>query len=117
MTNRNYLETLLNMTEVKNFPGMTDWVEHQLELLDKKNRAPKKPNATQIANTVLMDEIFATIVGHDPMTVTEIMRTVPACALLSNQKVSAVMNGMVKENRATKETIKGKTFFAVIAHD
>ena len=82
--------------------------------LDKKAAAPKKPNSTQVANAVLMDEIADTLDHNTDYTVSAIIKAVPTCNLLSNQKVSAVANGMVKLGRMTKTAIKGVTYFRLV---
>ena len=68
-----------------------------MELLAKKNSAEKKPTAQQTANA----SVASAIVEHlsaEPnrlFTITELIKEVPACAELTNQRVSAIVRGLI----------------------
>lgn len=70
----------------------TDKVRALLASIEKKSGAERKPTATQIANKGLGDQIrdFLTKDGGK-YTVNDLIKTVPALAGLSNQKVSAIV--------------------------
>jgi DNA-binding phage protein len=71
------------------------FVQHELDLLAKKNSAEKKPTANQLANQSIQQAIVEGLEPGKLYTVTDILKTVPACAELTNQKVSALIRGMV----------------------
>ena len=50
MTKRDYFNALLNVEEVKENPAMIDFINHELELLSKKNASDRKATATQVEN-------------------------------------------------------------------
>ena len=73
------------------------FIDHELELLAKKNSADKKPTAQQIANSGIADAIVA-VMSAEPerlFTITDLMKSVPECADLTNQRVSAIVRGML----------------------
>ena len=91
------------------------FIDHELELLAKKNSAEKKPTAQQTANA----EIANAIVDHlsaEPnrlFTITEIIKEVPECADLTNQRVSAIVRGLIGSSIERVEE-KRKAFFRAI---
>lgn len=77
----------------------------------KRNSAERKPTKAQLANEELKAVVLEAL-GLDPMTVTEIMAQDDRLSALSNQKVSALVNALVDEGKATKITEKRKSKFA-----
>ena len=73
------------------------FIDHELELLAKKNAADKKPTAQQTANKGIADAIVEALANQPDrlFTVTEIIKEVPACADLTNQRVSAIVRGLL----------------------
>ena len=115
MTKRDHFNTLLTLSEVKSNPALVEFIEHELELLAKKNSAEKKPTAQQVANKALADAILSHMTS-DPnrmFSITELIKEVPACAELTNQRVSAVVRGMVGVSVERIEE-KRKAFFRVL---
>lgn len=97
MTKKDYFNTLLSLSEVKSNPALVEFIEHELELLAKKNSAEKKPTAQQVANQGVAESIVAHLQA-DPnrlFTITELIKEVPACADLTNQRVSAIVRGLI----------------------
>lgn len=73
------------------------FIDHELELLAKKNSAEKKPTAQQTANKGIADAIVA-VMSAEPerlFTITDIIKSVPECAELTNQRVSAIVRGLL----------------------
>ena len=93
MTKRDYFTAIMSK-----YP-LTDaekaFVEHELELLEKKNSAEKKPTAQQTANEGIKAAIVAGMSPNRLYTVTEIQKEIPECAELSNQRVSALLRQMI----------------------
>ena len=105
-------------TKIEGVPvaELIEFVEHEMELLAKKNSGDKKPTAQQTANVALKSAILERM-NEQPnrmFTVSEIIKAVPACADLSNQKVSALMNQIKDEHKVEKIVDKGKSYFKVI---
>ena len=98
-------------------PGLTqeqkDFINHEIELLNKKNSGDKKPTATQVANEALKVAIVEAMEPNRLYTVTEIIKEVPACAGLNNQKVSPLMNQLVDAEVLTKTIDKRRSYFSL----
>ena len=90
------------------------FIEHEIELLEKKKSGERKPTATQIANEGLKETILEVLTGAEtPMTVSEIIKAHAELVELSNQKVSALMTQLVNEHKVVKTTEKRKSYFSI----
>ena len=89
------------------------FLNHELELLDRKNTVDKKPTATQLANEGIKSDIKAFLDAHkgEKYTVSALMKSVPAIADVSNQKVSSLVRQMVIDGLAERIEDKRKAYF------
>ena len=97
-------------------PAEVEFIDHELELLAKKNSAEKKPTAQQVANQGVAEAILEHM-GAEPnrmFSITELIKEVPACADLTNQRVSAIVRGMIGSSIERIEE-KRKAYFRVLA--
>ena len=112
MTKADYFRQILanyQLTEdEKNF------INHELELLAKKNSAEKKPTAQQVANAGICDAIYDAMEVGKLYTITDLIKSVPECADLTNQRVSAIVRGML-DTRVERVEEKRKAYFRKIA--
>ena len=113
ITKRDRFNALLAIPAVKADPDMVAFIEHELELLAKKNSADKKPTAQQTANEAIKSAIVEAMEADRLYTVTEIQKSVEACADLSNQRVSAIVRQMVEGGVLVREEIKRKAYFSL----
>ena len=91
---------------------LVEFIDHEMELLAKKNSAEKKPTAQQVANKGVADAIVEAL-SNEPdrlFTITEIIKEVPACAELTNQRVSAIVRQLIGVSVERVED-KRKAFF------
>ena len=114
ITKRDRFTTLLSIPAVQADPGMVEFIEHELELLAKKNSADKKPTAQQVANEGIKQAILDGMEVGRLYTITELQKSIPACAELSNQRVSAIVRQMVGVTIDRTED-KRKAYFSKIA--
>ena len=89
------------------------FLNHELELLDRKNTVDKKPTATQVANEGIKADIKAFLDTHkgEKFTVSALMKSVPSIAEASNQKVSSLVRQMVLDGQADRIEDKRKAYF------
>ena len=89
------------------------FLNHELELLDRKNTVDKKPTATQVANEGIKADIKAFLDAHkgEKFTVSALMKSVPSIAEASNQKVSSLVRQMVLDGQADRIEDKRKAYF------
>ena len=108
MTKRDYFSAILSK-----YP-LTDaekaFVEHEMELLAKKNSSEKKPTAQQTANEGIKSAIAEGMTPNRLYTVTEIQKEVAECNELSNQRVSALLRQMVLDGVIVRTEDKRKAY-------
>ena len=108
MTKREMFEQIkanYNLTEDEK-----TFIDHELELLAKKNSADKKPTATQVANDGIKSAILEGMENGRLYTITDMIKEIPACADLTNQKVSALVRQMTPD-LIEKVEDKRKSYF------
>ena len=86
------------------------FIEHELELLAKKNSTDKKPTAQQVANEGIKQAILNGMEVGVLYTITDIIKTIPECAELTNQRVSAIVRQMIG-NEVERVEDKRKAYF------
>ena len=91
-----------------------DVLNHERDLLAKKNASDRKPTAEQVANEGYCDLIVDYLsTQSEGKTCTEIQRNIPEFADFNNQKIASLMRILAKAERVTKATVKGKSLFSV----
>ena len=91
------------------------FIDHELELLAKKNSAEKKPTAVQVANEGIKADILNGMEIGKKYTITDLMKEIPACAELSNQRVSALVRQLVTDGAVERTEEKRKAYFHKVA--
>ena len=108
-TKREYFAEL--KTIVADNADLVAFIDHEVELLNKKNSAPKNPTAKQLQNEKFKDIILA-YDFTEPMTVGQIMKDILGDYELSNQRVSAIVTQLVEDNSLVRTVVKRKAYFA-----
>ena len=90
-----------------------DFVNHELELLAKKNSSEKKPTATQVANDGIKTAILNGMEEGKLYTITDLIKSIPEIADLTNQKVSALVRQLIPEYIEKTED-KRKSYFRLV---
>jgi len=114
-TKRENFNALLNLAEVKSNPTLVEFINHEIELLDKKNSAEKKPTAQQTANDSIKVAILDGMAIGKMYTITELIKAIPECADLTNQRVSALMRQLIEAGKVTRIEDKRKAYFEIVA--
>ena len=112
MTKKDYFTAIM-----EKYPLSADekaFVEHELELLAKKNASEKKPSKTQQANSALQEEMLEQMEENRLYSITEMIKELPACADLTNQKVSALVRSLIPD-RIERIEDKRKAFFRKVS--
>lgn len=115
MTKRERFNILLTYAEVQADPEMVEFIEHEIILLEKKNSGDKKPTATQQANAEIKEAIVASMEPNRFYTITEMIKEIPACADLTNQKVAVLVRQLMEDGKVEKTVDKRKSLFSVVA--
>lgn len=91
-------------------------MEHELELLAKKNSSDKKPTAAQLENEGIKNEILECM-ANEPnrlFTISEMQKIFPCCVELSNQRVSALIRQLIADGKVKRTEDKRKAYFRII---
>lgn len=91
-----------------------DFIKHELELLAKKNSADRKPTAQQTANEAVKTAILEGMEVNRLYTITELIKEIPECADMTNQKVSALVRQLVDAGSVAKTVDKRKSYFSLV---
>ena len=97
---------------VKGNAELVAFIDHELELLDKKTSAKStKVNTEQVE---LMDKIIDALneIGRS-VTISELQKENAEMAEYSNQKLSAMLKKLVDNKQVTKMIEKKKSYFMV----
>ena len=114
MTKREKFEMLKALSEVKANPMLTEFIEHELELLAKKNASEKKPTAQQMANEGLKQTIMDVLTENGGlMTVTDVQKSCAELAELSNQRISALLRQLKDDKMVDRVEDKRKAYFTI----
>ena len=114
MTKRDYYNALLNIAEVKANGEMVKFIEHELELLAKKNSSEKKPTAVQIANEGIKSVILETLAENGKMmTISEMQKASAELGELSNQRISALVRQLMNDEKVVRVEEKRKAYFKI----
>lgn len=98
--------------QVKDNAEMVAFIDHEIELLDKK-ASNKKATKTQEANVGIKSTILAVLEGGKSMTVTEMQGASAELGELSNQKVSALVRQLVESGEVVKTIDKKISRFSL----
>jgi hypothetical protein len=112
MTKRDYFNQLL--AKVKGDEALEKFINHELELLAKKNASgATKLTAQQTANLGIKEEILECM-GEEPnrlFTISEMLKEFPCCVELSNQRVSALIRQLIADEKVVRIEEKRKAYF------
>lgn len=94
---------------------LVEFLEKRIELAAKKSSGERKPTAKQVENEALREKIAEFMEAGKGYTAGEIAKTCPAIAEShrSVNSVSALMTGLFKAGKVTKEEIKGKMYYTL----
>ena len=114
MTKRDYFNTLLGIAEVKANDELVKFIEHELELLAKKNSSEKKPTAVQVANEGIKAVIVETLAKNGKMmTISEMQKANAELGELSNQRISALVRQLMNDEKVVRVEEKRKAYFKI----
>ena len=114
LTKREKYERLLAKAEVKADPIAVEFIEHELELLAKKNSSEKKPTAVQLANEGIKETILDTLETEGKkMTISEMQKVNAELGELNNQKISALIRQLVNDGKLERVEEKRKAYFKI----
>lgn len=116
ITKREKFEMIAKIEEVASNPILAEFVEHELELLAKKNASGTgKQTATQVANEGIKEEILEEM-RKEPnrlYSISEMIKVFPCCNDLSLPKVTALVTQLAKAELVVRMEEKRKAYFKI----
>lgn len=92
--------------------GMMDFINHEIELLEKKHSTGQ--TKTQKENEVIMERILELLAEiNEPVTITEFQEQKEELRQYSNQKLSALLKKLVDSGKVVKTIDKKKSYFSL----
>ena len=93
---------------------MVAFIDHEIELLNRKSGSPRKPTKTQIENNGFKAEIVAYLTEVDaPKTIKELQAEIPSISGLTNQRITHMLTDLVKAETLVKEYVKKTPYYSV----
>ena len=100
-----------------NYPLTEDevkFIDHEIELLNKKNSAEKKPTAQQKENEAVKQAILKGMEPNRLYTIGEIIKEIPECAEFTTSKASALVRQLKEAGLVKRTEDKRKAYFQVV---
>ena len=114
ITKREKFEMLAKIEAVASNPMLAEFVEHELELLAKKNASGEgKMTASQKINEGIKAEILEemSVNPNRLYSVSEMIKVFECCKELSLPKVTALVTQLVKAEKVVRVEEKRKAYF------
>lgn len=112
MTKREMYNAIL--TVVADNAEMVAFINHEIELLDRKANSIRKPTKTQVENDGFKAEIVAFLATADaPKTIKELQAEIPSIGGLTNQRITHMLTDLVKNGTLAKEYVKKTPYYSV----
>jgi hypothetical protein len=93
---------------------MVAFIDHEIELLNKKSNGTRKPTKTQLENEAFKADIVAYLTSVDtPKTIKELQAEIEAIAGLTNQRITHMLTALVKAEVLKKEYVKKIPYYSV----
>lgn len=93
---------------------LVDFIDREIELLNRKSSSKRKPTERQIENEGLKNLIIETLMKNDTlMSIPELQDNIPELADLKTQRVSALLIALRKEKKVKRTYIKKVAYFSI----
>ena len=112
MTKREMFAEIRNL--VSDNAEMVAFIDHEIELLDKKSSSPRKPTATQIENAGFKENILEVLESADkPVSIKELCEICPSLEGLTNQRITHLLTDLRKAGKVARNYVKKVAYFSL----
>ena len=113
LTKREVFSKMLEVEAIASNELFVEFINHELELLDRKS-SKSTQTKTQIENESIKNAIVESLERvAKAVTITELQELDSEMANYSNQKLSALLKQLVKENRVVRTVDMKKSYFSI----
>lgn len=116
-TKKELFKELLALAEVQANKSFVEFIEHEVELLEKKKGKDGKPTASQLANDVIKTNIINVLSTGIQCQLKNMGGLCPELASYTTQKLSSLANQLVKQGTVGKYTVNSVTYFFLVTED
>ena len=114
VTKRERYEEIRKILEEKGAVELVEFVNHELELLAKKNaKRTNKPTKSANLTAKLSVRVLEVMEPDQQYTATELVKLI-GDPEISNQRMTASLNALMVGNYVKNEKVKGKSLFSLI---
>ena len=93
---------------------LVTFIDHEIQLLEKKSNSAKKPTKTQIENANLKAEILAYLTEADsPKCIKELQAEIPSLSELTNQRITHLLTDLKNAELIVKQYNKKVPYYSV----
>lgn len=112
MTKRDYFNAIRAI--VIDNQELVNFIDHEIELLNRKSSTKRKPTERQTENEGLKNLIIETLMKEDTlMSIPDLQEAIPELADLKTQRVSALLIALRKEKKVKRTYIKKVAYFSL----
>ena len=114
-TKRDRFNALLAIPAVAEDAELVEFINHEIELLDKKNTAERKPTAKQVENAGFKADILAWMEPDTKYLSADVAKGVPSiiAAGISPNRVTAMLTQLVNDGAVIRTEDKRKSYYSL----
>ena len=114
-TKRDRFNALLAIPAVAEHAELVEFINHEIELLDKKNTAERKPTAKQVENAGFKADILAWMEPDTKYLSADVAKGVPSiiAAGISVNRVTAMLTQLVNDGAVIRTEDKRKSYYSL----
>ena len=114
-TKRDRFNALLAIPAVAKDIELVEFINHEIELLDKKNTAERKPTAKQVENAGFKADILAWMEPDTKYLSADVAKGVPSiiAAGISPNRVTAMLTQLVNDGAVIRTENKRKSYYSL----
>lgn len=116
ITKKDRFNELLAIAEIKENAELVDFINHEIELLNRKKSSSgdKKMTPAQIENENIKATILEILADSGiKMTISEMQKADERLEDYTNQKMSALLKQLIDSGKVTKSMDKRKAYFEI----
>ena len=93
---------------------MVAFIDHEIDLLEKKRTGTRKPTKTQVENEAFKADILAALAEVDaPVNIKELCAVCAPITGLTNQRVTHMLTDLRKDGKVARTYVKKVAYFAL----
>ena len=114
-TKRDHFNTLLSIPAVAENAELVAFINHEVELLDKKNAAERKPTPKQTENAGFKQDILNWMEQGVQYLSADVVKGVPSivAAGISGNRVTAMLTQLVNDGSLVRTEDKRKNYYSL----